>query len=131
MYLIDSSVWIDFLNNKTSQSTDNHIALASSGLTTLIYTEVLQGAKTQKNFDTYSTYLSAQPFYDFKNNKSSYQQAAHIYFKCRKQGITIRSSVDCLIAQCAIEHDLILLHNDGDFGQMAGVISALKQQQNA
>ena len=44
-----------------------------------------------------------------------------------KKGITIRSSIDCLIAQCAIENEVTLLHNDKDFVQMAGVISALKQ----
>jgi hypothetical protein len=44
MYLIDSSVWIDFLNDETSQETDTCIALNRSGLNHLIYTEVLQGA---------------------------------------------------------------------------------------
>lgn len=128
MYLIDSSIWIDFLNNKTNGSTDKCIALAQSGLMYLIYTEVLQGATTQKKFDIYCTYLSAQPFYGFKDEKISHQQAAQIYFNCHKQGITIRSSIDCLIAQCAIENDLTLLHNDQDFEKISSVTPALKVQ---
>jgi predicted nucleic acid-binding protein len=41
---------------------------------------------------------------------------------CRKKGITIRSTIDCLIAQTALENDLILLHEDYDFDLMAKVI---------
>lgn len=128
MYLIDSSVWIDFLNNKTNNDVDACISLEKSGLTMLIYTKILQGASTQKMFDTYKSYLSAQPFYDFKDDKTSYEKAAHIYFKCRKKGVTIRSAIDCLIAQCAVENDLILLHNDNDFSKISTVIPFLKQQ---
>ena len=56
----------------------------------------------------------------------SHREAAHIYFSCRRKGITIRSTIDCLIAQISIEHDLILLHNDKDFTHMAAVIPQLK-----
>lgn len=128
MYLIDSSVWIDFLNNKTNNDVDACISLEKSGLTMLIYTEILQGASIQKMFDTYKSYLSAQPFYDFKDDKTSYEKAAYIYFKCRKKGVTIRSAIDCLIAQCAVENDLILLHNDNNFSKISTVIPFLKQQ---
>ncbi len=128
MYLIDSSVWIDFLNDKTSDEIDKCIALKQSGLTLLVYIEVLQGANSQDNFNLYQSYLSKQPFYDFESAVKSYEQAAKIYFNCRKQGITIRSTVDCLIAQCAIENDLILLHNDKDFSQIAKVYPVLNEQ---
>ena len=128
MYLVDSSVWIDYLNNNTSQAVDKLIALERAGLMPLIYTEVLQGAKNQKMFDTYQFYLSAQNFYALKDNKQSFEQSALIYSKCRKKGITIHSTIDCLVAQCAIEHDLILLHNDKDFVRMAGIIPTLRQE---
>jgi hypothetical protein len=49
------------------------------------------------------------------------QSAARIYFGCRKKGITINSTVDCLIARTAIENDLALLHNDADFDRMRRV----------
>ena len=128
MYLIDSSVWIDFLNNRTSSEIDACITLKQSGLNHLIYTEVLQGAVSQKKFNTYRLYLSEQPFYSFNYEEFSHRQAAQIYFNCRKQGIAIRSTIDCLIAQCAIENNLILLHNDKDFETIATIYPLLNQQ---
>ncbi|MFU8789259.1 MAG: PIN domain-containing protein [Methylobacter sp.] len=47
-------------------------------------------------------------------------------FPARRQGITIRSTIDCLIAQIAIEHDLILLHSDKDFLQLTKTAPQLK-----
>ncbi|MDX8409692.1 MAG: hypothetical protein R8J84_06590 [Mariprofundales bacterium] len=71
-------------------------------------------------------YLSGQHFYHPKDEIRSYAQAARIYFVCRRKGITIRSTIDGLIAQIAIEHHVILLHDDVDFLHMAKVISDLK-----
>ncbi|HEY3276329.1 MAG TPA: PIN domain-containing protein [Syntrophorhabdaceae bacterium] len=42
--------------------------------------------------------------------------------ECRKKGITIRSTIDCLIAQTVLEHNLILLHSDDDFNAISKVI---------
>ncbi len=130
MYLLDSSVWIDGINsNQRIIDFLKRLPPNNLGINSLIYTEVLQGADSQKKFDFYKMYLSGQPFYDFKDEKISYEKAAHIYFNCRKNGITIRSSVDCLIAQCAIENKLILLHNDKDLGKISAIYPSLKQQQ--
>ncbi|MCK5488248.1 MAG: PIN domain-containing protein, partial [Desulfobacterales bacterium] len=52
-----------------------------------------------------------------------YISAAQLYRTCRKRGITIRKTVDCLIAQTAIEHGVPLLHNDKDFDRIASVSS--------
>jgi hypothetical protein len=52
----------------------------------------------------------------------SFAQAAKIYFQCRRKGITVRSTIDCLIAQTAIEHNLLLLHDDRDYEGIASVI---------
>jgi len=46
-----------------------------------------------------------------------------IYFLCRKKGVTVRSTIDCLIAQIAIEQDLLLLQNDKDFVNMSPIIN--------
>jgi len=59
------------------------------------------------------------------NGLDSYFAAAKIFFDLRRRGMTVGSSVDCLIAQTAIEHGLHLLHNDSDFDRIAQV-SALK-----
>jgi hypothetical protein len=75
--------------------------------------------------NTLYQYLNSQKFYSLKN-KQSYSDAALLYFKCRKQGVTIRSTIDLLIAQTAIENDLFLLHFDNDFINMSKVITSLK-----
>ncbi|KAF3983518.1 MAG: PIN domain nuclease [Methylococcales symbiont of Hymedesmia sp. n. MRB-2018] len=128
MYLIDSSVWIDGINGKAKTVKFlRQLSPEALGINLLIYTEVLQGASTQKLLNVQQSYLSAQPFYGFQNDKISHQQAANIYRKCRQNGVTPRSTIDCLIAQCAIENDLILLHNDKDFVKIASVMPNLQQ----
>jgi predicted nucleic acid-binding protein len=57
-----------------------------------------------------------------QDERESYASAAKIYFKCRKKGITISSTIDCLIAQSAIENNLFLLHNDSDFDRISKVV---------
>ena len=47
---------------------------------------------------------------------------------CRKEGVAVRSTVDCLVAQCAIESELVLLHHDMDFKRIARVVPRLKEQ---
>jgi predicted nucleic acid-binding protein len=49
----------------------------------------------------------------------THRHAARLYFDCRRQGFTPRSSIDCLIAQTAIEHRAALLHDDRDFDAIA------------
>ena len=65
-------------------------------------------------------------FYHPKDPTDTYAQAAYLYFSCRRKGITIRSTIDCLIAQTAIDNDLILLHSDKDFERIAAVVPNLK-----
>jgi hypothetical protein len=85
------------------------------GIHHVIYMEVLQGAKTEKDYKTLKRYLDTQTFYNLKKGKESYAEAAKMYFKLRKGGMTVKSTMDCLIAQVAIENDLFLLHGDKDF----------------
>ena len=84
--------------------------------------EILQGAASEKEFELLKKYLSTQRFYHPKDPVESYINAAKIYMECRKQGITLSSTIDCLIAQTAIEHDLMLLHKDNDFRLMSRII---------
>ena len=79
----------------------------------VILTEVLQGiredtdyAKTLSRFDSFL-------FLDF--NRRTFIKAAQIYRTLRRHGITIRKSVDCMIAAVALEHNIPLLHNDRAF----------------
>lgn len=130
MYLIDTSVWIDYLRNKSNPAVKYFTNILeqrlSFGLTSIIYQEILQGANTNHDFEKLLEYLNTQRFFHPKDHILSYQAAARLYFDCRKQGITIRSSIDCLIAEIAIEHDLILVHNDIDYHYIQKVRDKLK-----
>lgn len=96
------------------------------GITGVIYGEVLQGAASRADFEKLALYLGTQRFYHPRDPVESYRGAAWLYFRCRRAGVTVRSTVDCLIAQLAIEHDLLLLHNDRDYERLAHVIPELR-----
>lgn len=130
MYLVDTSVWISYLKNENNHAVDSFSALLEKktpfGLTSIIYQEILQGAASEKDFLQLTEYLETQKFYYPKHPIESCQLAAKIYFACRKNGFTIRSSIDCLIAQIAIDNDLVLLHNDRDYVKIAKTCPKLK-----
>ncbi|XCN71341.1 MAG: PIN domain nuclease [Candidatus Electrothrix aestuarii] len=123
MILADTSVLIDLFKGNDNGAVRVFREIIQQeipfGITSVIYQEVLQGAKTEKEYDTLKEYLSTQIFYHPKDPLISYAEAAEIYFTCRRKGITIRSTIDCLIAQTALEHQLFLLHNDRDFQLIA------------
>jgi hypothetical protein len=125
MILVDTSVLIDYLEGRESAAALRfHEILERDipfGLSPITYMEVLQGARTEKDFAVLSEYLESQTFYGLKEGLASYTAAAKIYFRLRRRGYSIGSSVDCLIAQTAIEHGLLLLHNDSDFDRIAEV----------
>jgi predicted nucleic acid-binding protein len=130
MYLVDTSVWIDFIRAKQNPAVEQLRYILQSeqtvGINSVIFQEILQGSESEQRFTQFREYLSELTFYHPKHKTESYAQAAHLYFSSRRQGITIRSTIDCLIAQTAIEHDLILLHNDRDFVNIAKVAPTLK-----
>ena len=129
MYLVDTSVWINLFRQRETAATRNFQRLleqkAPYGITGVILQEILQGASSQDDYEQLYEYLVTQTYYHPMDAVESYAKAAAMYRQCRQQGITIRSSVDCLIAQIAIEHQLILLHDDRDFVQMAKVADQL------
>lgn len=132
MYLVDTSVWIDFLQGRDGLHVkfldgllDNPLAV---GLSDAIYMEILQGARDPIAFDRLRRYFGSQRFYLFADSRQAHEAAALIYQDCRRQGVTVRSALDCLIAQCAIEHHLVLLHHDRDYLNMGLVMPDLRQK---
>ena len=132
MYLVDTSVWLDYLQGRDAPQVDYLRGLLINplafGITDLVLMEILQGARDRKAFDTLREYFAGQRCYRFADPAASHVAAALMFYSCRRKGITVRSSVECLIAQCAIEHGLILLHNDRDFKAMASVVKPLRQK---
>ena len=130
MILVDTSVLIDYLKgteNATVAAFDKILEKGLPyGITELIYLEILQGARTKEEFNQLREYFETIPFYGLNLGKESYERAAQMNMACRRSGITIRSTIDLLIAETAIKNDLFLLHNDSDFTNMAKAIKELK-----
>jgi len=132
MYLVDTSVWVDYIKGTNSPAVEFLDTLLLTpmivGITDLIFMEILQGAKSEAGFEKLQRYFSTQQFYRFDDPQSSYEAAALMFFNCRRRGITVRSSIDCLIAQCTLENELILLHHDKDFQRLEKVVPQLRQK---
>ena len=126
MILVDTSVLIDFFKGIKKEGTSKLESILQQsipfGINSFILQEVLQGAASEKEYSLIKKYLISQRFYHLKEPVNSFIEAAGIYMKCRKKGITIRSTIDCLIAQTAIEHNLSILHSDNDFTAMSEII---------
>jgi len=124
--LVDTSVLIDYLGAAENSATKAFQSILDRGIpygiTSFTYMEILQGVRTEREFEQVKHYLDTQKFYGFQDEKASFAEAARIYFLCRKKGITISSTIDCLIARAAIENDVFLLHNDKDFDNIAKVV---------
>jgi predicted nucleic acid-binding protein len=83
--------------------------------------EVLQGFASESAFRVARDSMSALPIVESPLRLSVIEEAANLFRLARRAGLTIRSSVDCLIAACAIRHDLEVLHRDRDFEALARV----------
>ncbi len=124
MILIDTSAFIEFLNC-TGSALDTEIERLITrkedvALSDIILMEILQGIENDKEYKQIESSLQAFPIYSLKNT-GSYIAAADLYRRCRKRGITIRSTIYLLVAQVALENNLTLFHNDKDFNDIAEV----------
>lgn len=122
MILVDTSVWIDVLRDRTGdvvKAFQKKTHGETSVLSRFTQLELLQGAKSDKDWKLLEHYLSTQ-FY-LEATEKTWSDAARIFFELRRKGITVRSSIDCCIAQVALEHDALLLHKDADFERIASI----------
>jgi predicted nucleic acid-binding protein len=123
MTLVDTSVWIDFLaaqNTVQARAFESFIDQREDlCLCGVILTEVLQGIRDDEQYKQTESVLSSLIYLPM--DRSTFLLAANIYRTLRSRGITIRNSVDCMIAAVCIEHKADLLHNDRDFDYIADV----------
>lgn len=124
MLLIDTSVWICVFRDRSGQVRQQLETLIGDRevlLTRLTQLELLQGSLNEQEWTLLSTYLETQDYVELTIH--SWQAAARIYYDLRRQGLTVRSPIDCCIAQVALENNLLLIHNDRDFETIAQVRS--------
>ena len=121
MILVDSSVWIDYFNGKRSWQTDLLDHMLSNVpiiMGDLILTEVLQGFKSDKDYEAAKIYLNELPFRQMGGYNVAIQSAQN-YRQLRKAGVTVRKTIDIIIATFCIVEGLTLLHDDRDFNPIA------------
>ena len=127
MILADTSVWIDYFNGVESYHTDS-LDIALSEQTVLmgdiILAEILQGFDSDNDFKKARDALKTLECVRLGGKSLAIKAASNFRF-LRSRGITIRKTVDMLIAGWCIEHSIELLHNDKDFDRIASELPLL------
>ncbi len=117
MIIVDTTVWIEYLNGvQTSQTDwlDVEVEKQRLGLTDLTLCEVLQGVKDEEQaVETQRELMRFEVL--LMSSVDLAVAAAHNYRKLRAQGRTIRKTIDCLIATFCMMNGHSLLHNDRDY----------------
>lgn len=115
--LVDTTVWVDLFRGAATPQVATLERLIAGGEDVctcgVILTEVLQGFREDSDFRR--TVARFDAFVFLPMSRRTFVKAAELYRLLRRKGITIRKSVDCMIAAVSIEHDVPLLHNDRDF----------------
>ena len=118
MILVDTSVWVDLLGGKPRRiiREEDLLRFVTCGP---IVQEVLQGLRPGLHSEAFRLAFLAIPVLSDPIPLRLFVSAAEIYRLGRRKGLTIRSSVDCLIAAIAIDHGIPVWHRDRDFTKIA------------
>ena len=132
MILVDSSVWIDYFRGTITVQTERLDALLGSeplAVGDLILTEVLQGFNSERDFNQARKLLTSMEVMEIGGREIAIQAARH-FRTLRLLGVTVRKTIDTLIATFCIEKDYALLYSDRDFEpfvERLGMRSAMVQ----
>ena len=120
MIIADTSVWIDYVRGIESPQTDLldyellHDRVATGDI---IIVEFLQGFREEKELKIAKQIMDRLEYYDFLGKEMAIISAGN-YRKLRKNGVTVRKTIDVIIGTFCIEKGFELLHNDRDFDPM-------------
>ncbi len=121
MILVDSSVWIDYFRGKITAQTeklDRLLGHEPLAIGDLILTEVLQGFDSERDFNDARRMLTSLMVVELGGREIAIQ-AAKNFRALRRFGVTVRKTIDSVIATRCIEGGYDLLHNDRDFDPFA------------
>lgn len=122
MIVVDTSVWIDVLNDRDSRTARHCTELIEAGepiaLTDIVFTEVLQGFRSEREATLVERHLRAFPILRL-DGLDDFALAAELYRRARRAGVTIRKTLDCLIAAPCVRTGAPILHADSDFDRLA------------
>jgi predicted nucleic acid-binding protein len=120
--VVDTSVWIDVLNDVDTPAAETCVQLIEGGepvaLTDVIFAEILQGLSDDREAAEVERHLRAFPVLRL-TSLDDLALAAELYRAARSKGITIRKTLDCLIAAPCVRANVPLLHADKDFDRLA------------
>jgi predicted nucleic acid-binding protein len=120
--VVDTSVWIDVLGGRRTPQALRCVELIEAGepvaLTDVIFTELLQGLRSGGEAEDVERHLRAFPILRLEG-LDDFALAARLYRDARAQGVTIRNTLDCLIAVPCVRTGAPLLHSDADFDRLA------------
>lgn len=117
MILVDSTVWIDYFGGRPTAEADYLDSVLSQDLILvgdIILAEVLQGFRSDHDFEQARRALQRFTQVSMVGPELAVRSAMH-YRRLRRVGISVRKTIDCLIATWCIAHDVALLHSDRDF----------------
>ena len=127
MLLVDTSAWIELFRRPPRVTIEQLGGLEDVVTCLPVLQEVLQGFRDEGAFRVAREALLALPIVESPLRSEVIEEAVDLYRRARRAGLTVRSSVDCLIAACALRHDLTVVHRDRDFGALAR-IAPLRQR---
>jgi predicted nucleic acid-binding protein len=119
MYLVDTSVWIEVFRKARPFDLASFADLEETATCLPVIQEVLQGFRDPAAFRIARESMFSLPIVESPLRDVIFEEAAGLYRQARRQGLTVRSGVDCLIAACAIRNGLVVLHRDRDFSLLA------------
>lgn len=117
MIAVDSGIWIDYFNGKDTREVeflDRAFGVQAIAVGDLILTEVLQGFRSDKDFNAAKSLLDDFQLVEMLGRVRAIS-AAQKFRNLRKMGITIRKTNDVIIASYCIDEKLPLLYSDRDF----------------
>ncbi len=117
MILVDSGVWIDYFRGTITAQTeklDQLLGREPLAIGDLILTEVLQGFDSERDFDNARKMLTSLAIVELGGTEIAIQ-AAKNFRALRRLGVTVRKTIDTVIATRCIESEFELLHDDRDF----------------
>ncbi len=122
MIVVDTSVWVDVLNERSTPQAERCVELIEQGepiaLTDIVVTEILQGLRSEPEARLVERHLRAFPILRL-DGLDDFVLAADLYRTARHAGVTIRKTLDCLIAAPCVRTGAPLLHADADFDLLA------------
>jgi hypothetical protein len=125
--LVDTSVWIATFRRRDPLALSDLCDFDDVATCLPVIQEVLQGFADERAYRIARDAMCALPTVESPLSSAVFAAAVDLYRATRKAGRAVRSSVDCLIAACALRHDLEVLHRDRDFASLAA-ISGLRER---